>query len=418
MKGAIMPICYKELKKCIMCHSHDLERVLQLTPTPIADNFKEIPSTKPDPVFPLDLFSCNCCGNTQLGVAVEPNLLFKNYSYQTKTSLGLVKHFENISEKLFQLMNQPVGKLVLDIGSNDGSMLRAFKRKGMRVLGVDPAVEIAALATKEGLETLPEYFSASIATQILNDYGLAQIITANNVFAHSAELDDMLLGISRLLAPDGVFEFEVNYIIDIFDQFLFDTIYHEHLCYHSVTSLERFFDRYDMVITEIERSRSKGGSIRCIVQKKESDPFISPSVNELKELEASCGFLEKKPFCALQTRLDASRAAFHDFVKERGLGEKTVYGFGASPTCTTLAYHFGINSLLSGLFDDNELKQGKFSPGLNLRVHSSARINDLKPDYILILAWRYAEPIIRNHKITAASVGSRIVVPCPELKVI
>ena len=256
---------------CRLCASPHLHLAVALTPTPVADDF--IPRERlsdVQAVYPLDLYLCGDCGHLQLRTVVNPDVLFRNYLYVTTSSTGLVDHFEEVASELMErLPAEPSSQpLAVDIGSNDGSMLRSLKERGMRVLGIDPAIELARRATEAGLETLPEYFGAALAEKILASHGAATVITANNVFAHSDQLRDMAEGVARLLADDGIFEFEVNYAVDILDSFLFDTVYHEHLCYHAVRPLKRFLGEFGLELFRvIPDRRAKGGSIRCLVQR-------------------------------------------------------------------------------------------------------------------------------------------------------
>ena len=275
---------------CRLCNGQRLELAVPLTRTPIADHFvTNAKLNKTQECCPLELWLCCECGHLQLGCVVDPNVLFRDYLYVTTSSSGLVDHFEELAMQLIDQLPGPAGcdRLAIDIGNNDGSMLRSFQMRGMRVLGIDPAVELARRATDAGLETLPEYFSAGLAEKILDLYGAATIVTANNVFAHSGRLRDMVKGVALVLAEDGIFEFEVNYVLDIIDNFLFDTVYHEHLCYHAVGPLVRFLNEFGLELFQVIPIPSKGGSIRCFVQHSQGPQPIDSSVARFLDLENS-----------------------------------------------------------------------------------------------------------------------------------
>ena len=219
---------------CRLCDSKALELALPIAPSPIADAY--IPASRlgiPQELYPLDLYLCKDCGHVQNIDIVNPELLFRDYLYTTSSSSGLVAHFKKYAADIAVGFAVEPGSLVVEIGSNDGSLLRSFKEYGLQVLGIDPALTIAERATASGIETLPEFFTASLASKIREERGNATIIAANNVFAHSDNLADIVRGVRNLLADDGVFVFEVSYLVDIVDEYLFDTVYHEHLSYHS-----------------------------------------------------------------------------------------------------------------------------------------------------------------------------------------
>ncbi|MEK7244962.1 MAG: methyltransferase domain-containing protein, partial [Pseudomonadota bacterium] len=220
---------------CRLCGARRLTRVLALTPTPPANAF--VPASArgvPQVCFPLDVFFCEDCGHVQLLDVVNPRVLFENYVYVSGTSPVFVRHFEDYARTVVERFRPAAGSLALDIGSNDGTLLGFFRKAGLNVLGIDPARAIAAEATKRGIETWAEFFGPALAARIRTERGPAAVITANNVFAHADDLAGIADGVRDLLGPDGVFVFEVSYLVDVYENTLFDTIYHEHLAYHSV----------------------------------------------------------------------------------------------------------------------------------------------------------------------------------------
>jgi len=416
MQGRVSAHVYRR-DTCRLCNGRSLELVLPIKPTPIADAY--IPAERLDEVqecYPLDLFLCGSCGHVQLLDVVDAGLLFGNYIYVTSSSLGLVAHFENYAEEVLRRVSCAKGSLVIEIGSNDGSLLRFFQNHGMRVLGVDPAHKIAEEATKSGVETLPSFFTAELARQIRRERGPAAIVTANNVFAHADDLAGMAEGIRDLLAPDGVFVFEVSYLVDVIEKTLFDTIYHEHLCYHSVTPLQAFFRRHGMELIDAERVGTKAGSLRCIVQLAGGRRTVSPSVARLTGLEASLGLERGETVRAFAARIEHVKNQLGGLLRDLKAQGKTIAGYGASPSVTTLIYHFELGDVLSFLVDDNPRKQGLFSPGHHIPVLPPQTIYERKPDYILILAWTYAQPIKKKLQTSLAWDG-HFIVPLPQIEV-
>ena len=271
---------------CRLCGGKDLTLALKLAPSPLPDAYVPVEDAdKPQPLFPLNLFLCRGCGFSQLLDVVLPGAIYTYYLYETKSSLGLVDHFKQYADEVLDRIQPARGSLVVDIGSNDGTLLSFFKKRGRRVLGIDPAVEIARKATGSGLETLPALFTFELSQRIKREWGPATIITANNLFANVDDLTDLTRGIRELLAPDGVFIFESSYCVDMIQNMIFDFIYHEHLSYFSVKPLNTFFHEQGMEIIDIQRISTKGGSLRYTVQLAGGPRAVSGSVAEFIELE-------------------------------------------------------------------------------------------------------------------------------------
>ena len=367
--------------------------------------------------FPLDLYLCLECGHVQLLDVVDPDLLFGNYIYTTSISLGLVEHFRRYAEEVAQKFSLAGNSLALDIGSNDGTLLKFFKEKGLRVLGIDPAVRIAQQATEAGIETIPAFFTRELAMKIRNSHGQAALITANNVFAHSDNLPDMADGIRELLAGDGIFVFEVSYLVDIIEKLLFDTVYHEHLCYHSIKPLDHFFRAHDLELIDVHRMGSKGGSIRAFVQRRGGPRPVQPIVSELLALEAKMGLDKPDIFARFSEKLDRIKGELHELLGRLKQEKKTIAGYGASATVTTLLYKFELGKHLDFVVDDNVSRHGMFSPGQHLPVYPPQALQERGAHYAVILAWQYAEPILKKNE-AFMQQGGRFIVPLPTVRVI
>ena len=402
---------------CRLCGASDLELVLHLTPCPPVDAYVPAePLGDRQEAIPLDLFLCLGCGHVQLLDVVHPDLLFGTYIYETSSSPGLVEHFRRYADEVVRLLNPPKGSLMVDIGSNDGTLLKFLKEQGIRVLGIDPAGNIAQEATESGIETLPAFFTAELACKVKHDRGPVAIVTANNVFAHADDLGDMADGIRELLAPDGVFVFEVSYLLDMIQGMVFDFIYHEHLCYHSVKPLESFLRHHGMELIDVQRIPIKGGSLRGIAQPVGGPRTLSPSVARLVSVEASLGLDRSEIFKSFAVKIDGIKYQLLNLLGELKAQGKTIAGYGASATVTTLIYHFDLGSLLSFLVDDNPSRQNLFSPGYHIPVLSPQFIYERKPDYVLVLAWRFSEMIVKKHQ-PYLDQGGHFIVPLPAIKV-
>ena len=391
---------------------------MPLRPSALADSY--IPREQlavPQQKFPLDVFLCRDCGHLQLLDVVDPKFLFSNYLYVTSVSLGLMEHFRKYAAEILESIKPEPGSLVIDIGSNEGALLKNFKAQGFRVLGVDAARNIAAQANAAGIETIAEFFNAKVAGEIRKKFGTASVVTANNVFAHSDALPEMVDGIRNLLAPDGVFVFEVIYLLDLVQRFTFDTIYHEHLCQHSVKPMQSFFQRHGLQLFDVKRIPTKGGSIRGFVQLAGGPRPVSNSVSELIALEKQVGLDRPASYHKLSEKLSTLGSQTRELLKSLKQQNKHIAGYGASATVTTLIHHFDLAEFIDFIVDDDPLRHGLYSPGFHIPILSAAALTEKKPDYVIILAWQYANPILSKNKSFLES-GGHFIIPLPDLKVI
>jgi SAM-dependent methyltransferase len=404
---------------CRLCGSRRLTLVLALTPTPPANAF--VPARAkdtPQACFPLDVFFCEECHHVQLLDVVDPRILFENYVYVSGTSPVFVRHFEDYARAALERFRPAPGSLVVDIGSNDGTLLEFFRRRGLKVLGVDPARDIAAAATACGIETWAEFFTPTAAARIRAERGKASIVAANNVFAHADDLAEIVDGVRALLAPDGVFVFEVSYLVDVYEKTLFDTVYHEHLAYHSVAPLVRFFAARGMEFFAAERIDSHGGSLRGFVQIKDGPRSKDGSVDALIALEKSLALDRAATLAAFARKIETVRDSLRALLLDLKAQGKRIAGFGAPAKATTLMYHFGLGPDLVGfIVDDSPLKQGLYTPGLHVPVVAPDVLYANRPNYLLILAWNFARPIMAKHARFAAE-GGRFIVPLPTVEVL
>ena len=404
---------------CRLCGSTRVSQVLSLEPTPPANAF--VPAAmleQPQQCFPLDIFFCQDCSHVQMLDVVDPCELFENYVYVSGTSPVFVKHFENYAADIRASFAPPARSLVVDIGSNDGTLLGFFGAAGHRVLGIDPARDIARIATEAGIETLCGFFTRDLADTIRAGYGPAAVVTANNVFAHVDDLGDVARGVRDLLAPEGVFVFEVSYLVDVFENTLFDTIYHEHLAYHSVKPLIGFLARNGLELIEAFRVGSHGGSLRAVAQLQGGPRPVGGSVGAALAEEARLGLDKAETFHAFAHHIDALKAELAILLKRLKADGRRFAGFGAPAKATTLMYHFGLGAdVIDYIVDDSPLKQGLYTPGLHIPVVSSSAIAERAPDYLLILAWNFAPSIIARHT-TFRQGGGHFILPLPRVEVV
>ncbi len=403
---------------CRLCGGGELELVLGLAPTPPANAFvAEEAVGAPQQVFPLDVFLCKDCFHLQLLDVVDPAHLFENYVYVSGTSPVFVDHFRRYADDVIDRMAPPEGGLVVDIGSNDGTLLGFFKERGRRVLGIDPARDVAATANAKGIESLVGFFTPERARAILDSHGPASVITANNVFAHADDLAGIVAGVRHLLEPGGVFVLEVSYLVDVYRKTLFDTIYHEHLAYHSVKPLRAFLVQAGMEMIEGLRVDSHGGSLRAIAQHAGGPRPVGDSVAELTALEDELGLDRVATWKDFAKRIGSLRDELGSLIGGLKAAGKTVAGYGAPAKATTLMHHFGLGpDVIDFIVDDSPLKQGLYTPGHHIAVLPPTAIEERRPDYLLILAWNFAGPIMRKQAAYKAG-GGHFIAPLPTIEV-
>jgi 2-polyprenyl-3-methyl-5-hydroxy-6-metoxy-1,4-benzoquinol methylase len=404
---------------CRLCGSKRLDHVLPIRPSPIGDAFVMADRlSEPQELYPLDCYLCLDCGHLQNLDVVDPDILFRDYTYRTSVSLGLVEHFKRYAQSVVSALGIPAGSLVVEMGSNDGSLLKAFKNEGMRVQGIDPARNIAAAATQDGIPTIPDFFTSALAARIKSEQGEAKLFCANNVFAHIDNMSDVVEGIRSLLADDGAFVFEVSYIVDMIDNMVFDTIYHEHVSHHALIPLETFLNRHDMMLFHVARTATKGGSIRAFAQprstgKRSRSAELSALLAEEERRQIIRPKIYQDWFAAIERRKRKVLASLDHAIAEG----KTVAGYGASTTTTTLLYHFELENRIKFIVDDNPLKHGRFSPGAHIPVLPSTELATRRPDIVVVLAWIYADPIVKR-KEAYTSGGGSFLVPLPEPRIV
>lgn len=403
---------------CRGCGSKELDLVFSLKPSPIGDAF--VTSDKlieAQPCYPIDLHLCRRCGLAQLLDVIDAGILYGDYIYLTSSSLGLKEHFGAYADNVMERCRLSQNALVIDIGSNDGTLLRRFMEHGMRVLGVEPSARIASQANAQGIETIDNFFSRDLAKAISAKYGYAKVITANNVFANIDDLTGWVDAVKVLLDNDGVFVFESFYLADLLQNKVFDFIYHEHLSAFSVKPIEALFKRVGLELATIQRVPTKGGSLRYFVQRSGGPLVNDGAVVELLAHEENIGLYCKNTYSGFADMINSLKEKTRAFLVQAKTEGKSIVGFGASITGTTLIHHFEIGDCLDFLVDDNPAKQGRFSPGLHLPVLAVSELYERKPDYVVILAWRYAEPFIKNNR-KYLDNGGGFIIPVPEFKVV
>ena len=383
-----------ERSDCRICHSGRLELVLQLAPTPIGDEF--LVEKRYQPLHPIDLYQCQDCGLAQLLYEIPPEEIYKDYIYLTGSSVGLQEHFKRYAKEVSEVVGLKAGDLVVDIGSNDGTLLSEFRSLGMEVNGFEPCQAIADVSRKKGILTVAKYFDNSEAefgfgVTKKGLYVKPKLITANNVVANVNDLDSFMEGIVKLLAPDGTFVFESFYLGDVIDNMVFDFIYHEHLSAFSIKPVKMLMRRFGLNLYRVDHLPTKGGSIRYYCNRY----YASRNPIEVEDDDEK--LYQKKTWQAFNKRIAVEREKTLQFCREAKAQAKVIAGFGACISGTTLLYHFGLAEFISYLIDDNPAKIKRFSPGHHIPVYHTDMLRTMKPDYVLALAWRFADDFQQAH---------------------
>lgn len=406
-------------QSCRVCESKKLKSVINLGSTPLANAFLSKENLDSDEkYYPLEVNFCQNCSFLQLAHVVSSELLFSDYVYVSSTSQVFVKHFEDFAVNAAKKFDFKKDDLIVDIGSNDGILLKPFKKAGFKVLGIEPAKKIAEHAKKQGIETLPEFINVNLGKKISKKYGKAKMVTATNVFAHIDDLDEVMKSIKEFIDKDGVFMIEVAYLNDFIEKNYFDLVYHEHMSYWRVETFVRFFERQGMKAIDAQYVPVHGGSIRIFAADKKSKRAVNKSVNEFVKKERKLNLNKEKTFTDYSRNIEKNKILLLNLLHKTKSEGKKIVGYGAPAKGNTLLNYFGIGAeYLDCIVDDSSWKQGLFSPGKRIPVKSSAELRRNKADYLLILAWNFAPSIMEKNK-EFKKKGGKFIIPAPKPKII
>lgn len=409
----------REVVECRVCGKADWQDVVSFGPVPLANGFLDPADSYVDePYYPLGVRSCRSCRLMSVTHVVDPEVLFRTYLYVTSDSETITHHMRYVAKVCRERFGLDEDSFVVEIGSNTGAQLMAFRDAGMRTLGVDPARNIATVANESGIETLPEFFTAETAESIARKYGQAQLVLGRHVFAHIDDLSSVVAGVRALLTPAGIFVIEVPYALDLLDQTAFDTIYHEHLSYFTVRSLAALFARHGLRVLDVERVSVHGGSILVFVDLGESPRQVRSSVEDLLELEEHSGIDDDAVYQSFGDEIRQIRAELPSLIRQLGADGQRIAGYGAPAKGNTILNVCGLGpGDLEFCMDTTELKQGKVLPGTHVPVRSPAYASAHLPDYYLLLAWNYAEEIIQK-ELAFRNGGGRFIKPIPRPSIV
>ncbi|MGI9485091.1 MAG: class I SAM-dependent methyltransferase [Geminicoccaceae bacterium] len=408
-----------KLDRCQVCGSVDLDLVIDLGHQPLCDGLLSAAMLdEPEISYPLRLFRCTSCSLTQLDYVVDGSVVYApDYPYRSGITKELAVYQQAFADGVIGSYGMEDGSLCVDVGSNDGTLLTGFKKRKMRVLGIEPT-NIAKIAIDENqIDTWQAFFTEDLTRQIVEEHGHAKVVTMTNVFAHMATLGEVMRGITRLMDDDGMFITESHYLMDVIKGLQYDTIYHEHIRTYSLRSLIMLFEQYDLDVFDVQRADRYGGNIRAYVCRKGARS-VSPAVGSLLQEERDFGLYDSAVYKVFLEGARSTRNALMDFAYEAKSSGKSFVGNSCPGRCSTLINYCGLNrDLLPYLAEQpTSLKLGKYLPGIHTPIVENSILIDHQPDYVLLLAWHYAKPIMEQ--LRARGLRSKFVMPLPTFKVI
>jgi SAM-dependent methyltransferase len=403
--------------ECRSCGRRGLNGVLSLGRTPLANALlTDDQLGQPESTWPLDVAWCPDCSLVQITEAVPPEMMFRDYAYFSSFSDTMVRHAKRIAERLATEESLNDSSLVVEVASNDGYLLQWYQRAGVPVLGIEPARNIAHVAeTEQGIRTISEFFGRELAGQLSANDQKADVIHANNVLAHVPDLNGVVAGFKILLKPHGVVVVETPYLGDLIEHVEFDTIYHEHLCYFSLTALDLLFGRHGLAIVDVEWLPIHGGSLR-IFARHAGTCSVGESVRTMLAGESDWVCSEPR-YQNFERQVETLRSELVSLLQRLKGKNQRIAVYGASAKGSTLLNYFGIGAeTLDYVVDRSTVKQGRYTPGTQLKIHDPEKLLTDRPDYCLLLTWNFADEILDQQKLYREQ-GGKFIIPIPYVRV-
>lgn len=411
---------YKIISLCRSCKGSNLIPYLDLGITPLANGLiKPENISKNEPKFPLVVCYCKDCSLSQLSVVVDPEILFRDYFYMSSISNTFKTHCNTISSDLIDTIKLDQNDLVVDIASNDGCLLQEFKKRQIKTLGVEPAVNLAKLANSSGIETLNHFWDDETAKKIAKEYGGAKVITAFNVFAHVDDVHGFVQNIKLALKDDGVFVIEVPYLIDFLEKHEFDTVYHEHLSYFLLKPLQHILEQNGMKIIKVKKYSIHGGTIEVrAVKNNDYAKNIVSNVDDFIIVEKNLGFYDVAQYLNFANEVKNMKKNLNELISDLRQKGKKIAGFAASAKGNTLLNYCSIDAnSIQYIVDETPTKQGLLTPGSHIPIVPMSGLENNPPDYLLILAWNFIEEIMTKTK-QFKEKGGKYIIPIPKIQIV
>jgi len=405
-------------KDCRICKGTDLLKFLDFGPMPLAGGFIKEEEVGEDKSYPLGVYFCRNCKEVQILDVVPSNVLFKDYRFLSSVTNTLSSHFQNYARDMTERFLSK-DSLVVEFGSNDGVLLKPFNDLGIKAIGIEPASNIAKVAVERGCTVVNDFLTEKSAKKIVEAHGKADIICANNVFAHIDDMHEVMRSIKVLLKPEGVFVFEVHYLLDLIKTYQYDVIYHEHLMYHSIIALQYLLTLFDMEIFEVKRIPIHSGSIRVYSRNKGArKEGIDSSVEEMLKLEKEAGLDKEETFLEFAKEVIRRRDAIKKAVESLVAEGKKVVGYGASGRSVV---HLNFSNLskdeISYIVDESPERVGRLVPKVHIPIVSPEVMKKDQPDYVLMFAYNYEKEILEKEK-EFISKGGKFIIPLPEVRIV
>ncbi len=391
--------------KCQLCRHENLVEVLNLGKQPLANKYPTRDQFAGEEFFDLAVLFCPHCRNVQLGTMISRARMFEDYYYLSSVNEGLVRHFQRLADKLAG------AKFVVDIGSNDGILLKPLKQLGVSAIGIEPSINVSKIANDQGLETICSFFDAKCAADVASKFGKADVIVASSVFTHLEDPHQFIEAVKDLLTDQGRFIIEVEYIGNILRHTQFERFYLDRIFYYSLTSLKHLFEAHDMVITDVDQIEPHGGSLQVTIERKGGHNQTAQSVAALLEEEKQA--LTAQRFADFKKDVDAQIAALAQMLKDYKASGVRVAGYGAPARLSTICNYGQIGpSLIEFTVDDSPLKQNRFTPGTHIPIATREHLEKSRPDLLVVFAYEYLDDI---RKKTAGAF--RYLLPIPPREV-